>query len=113
MVFGDQLVEIIKDERKSFLMYFVWLVVVVVISIAFLAFSLTQDWFQSQLGPTLSSAFLLLLSKPPFSEMMKRKERIKTLETLKNLAMVTPAGSPEAQEIEKLIIKVFRDMLKK
>jgi hypothetical protein len=45
--------------------------------------------------------------------MMKRRERIKSLEKLKNMALVAPAGSPEASEVEKLIIRVFKDMIKK
>jgi hypothetical protein len=113
MFFTDQLDDVIRSERKAFRSYFSWLVIVLVVSILFVVISALQEWFTSQLGPTLSSAFLLLLSKPPFYEMMKRRERIKSLEKLKNMALVAPAGSPEASEVEKLIIRVFKDMIKK
>lgn len=113
MFFSDQLEDIIKSERRAFYSYLVWLLLIFIISILFIVISASKEWFNNQLGSTLSSAFLLLLSKPPFSEMMKRRERIKTLGSLQRMATLAPEGSDEAGEVQKLILKVFKDMLKK
>ena len=111
MFFINQINDMIGEEKRAFKLYLIWLLVILFISIAFIIVSWIQNWLSS-LGPTLSSAFLLLLSKPPFTEMMKRKDKIKTLKSLQRMAELTTPESKERVEIEKLVLKTFRQMLK-
>ncbi len=98
MFFTDQITELIEDERKAYRSYLLWLVLILLVGSIFIALSLVQNWL-NDLGPTLSSGFLLLLSKPPFTEMMKRREKIKTLKSLQKMALL---AGPDSKESTKL-----------
>ena len=111
MFFTAQIDEIITDERKAYRSYLIWLISILTIGVLFIATLIYNKWY-TDLGPTLSSLFILFLSKPPFTEMLKRKEKIKTLNSLKRMALITDPESREAAEIEKLVISLFKNLLK-
>ena len=109
--FINQIDELINAERKAYYLYLTWFALILTVGILFLFVSWLQEWLNS-LGPSLSSAFLLLLSKPSFSEMMKRRERIRVLKSLERMVQITTPESKEREEVEKLVFKTFKNMLK-
>jgi hypothetical protein len=101
--------QLILNERSSIRWYLVWFVGIVLIGVALLVLNLTKGWLGS-VGPTIGNAFVLLLAKPPLSELMKRKDRIGTLKMLKiSISQVDP-NSPEAKRIKDIVWKTIEKM---
>lgn len=101
--------QLILNERCAIRWYLLWFVGIVLIGVALLAVNLTKGWLGS-VGPTIGNTFVLLLAKPPLSELMKRKDRIGTLKVLKlSVSQVDPA-SPEATRVKDIVWKTIEKM---
>jgi hypothetical protein len=101
--------QLILNERSSIRWYLFWFMGIVILGIALLALTLTLGWLKS-VGPPVGTAFVLLLAKPPLSELLKRKDRIGTLKMLKiSISQVDP-NSPEAKRIKDIVWKTIEKM---
>ena len=101
--------QLILNERSAIRWHLFWFVGIVLIGVALLAVNLTMGWLKS-VGPAIGNAFVLLLAKPPLSELMKRKDRIGTLKVLKlSISQVDPE-SPEAKRVKDIVWKTIEKM---
>ncbi len=101
--------QLILNERSAIRWYLVWFVGIVLIGVALLAVNLTKGWLTS-VGPSIGNAFVLLLAKPPLSELMKRKDRIGTLNVLKLSVLQVDPESPEATRVKDIVWKTIEKM---
>ena len=101
--------QLILNEKSSVRWYLFWFVGIILIGVALLAVTLAMGWLKS-VGPPVGTAFVLLLAKPPLSELLKRKDRIGTLKMLKiSISQVDP-DSPEAKRIKDIVWKSIEKM---
>jgi hypothetical protein len=101
--------QIILNERSAIRWYLFWFVGIVLIGVALLVVNLTIGWLKS-VGPSIGSAFVLLLAKPPLSELLKRKDRIGTLRMLKVSVSQVDPESPEAERMKDIVWKTIEKM---
>ena len=105
----DNIDQLILNERRSIQWYLFWFVGIVLLGVALLAVNLTMGWIKN-VGPNVGTAFVLLLAKPPLSELLKRRDRIGALKMLKiSISQVEP-GSPEAKRMKDIIWKTIERM---
>lgn len=101
--------QLIAGERSSIRWYLFWFVGIVLLGVVLLAVNLIMGWLK-EVGPTVGTAFVLLLAKPPLSELMKRKDRIGTLKMLKiSISQVDP-NNPEAKRMKDIVWKTVEKM---
>jgi hypothetical protein len=101
--------QLILNERSSIRWYLFWFVGIIILGVVLLVLTLTMGWLKS-VGPAIGTAFVLLLAKPPLSELLKRRDRVATLKMLKlSLSQVDP-DSPESKRMKDIIWKTVEKM---
>jgi hypothetical protein len=101
--------QLILSERNSIRWYLFWFVGIVLLGTVLIAVNLALGWI-GQIGPNVGTAFVLLLAKPPLSELLKRKDRIGALRMLKISISQADPGSPEAERMKNIVWKSIEKM---
>jgi hypothetical protein len=100
---------LIVSEKRAIQWYLFWFVGTILIGVALLAVNLTMGWIK-EVAPNVGCAFVLLLSKPPLSELLKRRDRKGTFEMLKvSISQVDP-DSAEAKRMKDIVWKTIEKM---
>lgn len=101
---------LIHNDKRAIHWYFGWFASIVFIGVSLIIVSLSTGWIK-EIGIAIGSAFVLLLAKPPLSEVLKRRDRVTALNALKTaIAQVSP-DSPEASRVEALVWEMLKKML--
>ena len=98
--------QLILNEKSSIRWYLFWFVGIVLLGVVLLAVNLTMGWLK-EVGPAVGTAFVLLLAKPPLSELLKRRDRIGTLKMLKITISQVDPESPEAERMKDIVWKTI------
>ena len=101
--------QLILSQRRAIQWYLFWFIGIVLLGAALLVVNLTMGWIK-EVAPNVGCAFVLLLAKPPLSELLKRRDRKGTLEMLKvSISQVDP-DSPEAKRMKDIVWKTIERM---
>lgn len=110
MVSASNIDRLIFNEKKAIWWYLAWFGAVVFIGLGLIVVNLQLGWIK-EVGPAIGSAFVLLLAKPPFSEVLKRRDRLTALHTLRaSLSQLSP-GDPVGGRIDTAIWGMLQKML--
>lgn len=110
MISAAYLDKLILNEKRAIFWYLIWFLFVVFIGILLIIVNLATGWIR-EVGPNIGSAFVLLLAKPPLSEVLKRRDRLTALHTLKTSISKVSPDSPELSQIENIFWKMLQKML--
>jgi hypothetical protein len=110
MVGAGHIDRLITNERNAISWYLAWFGIVVSIGIGLILVNLRFGWIK-EVGPSIGSAFILLLAKPPLSEVLKRRDRLAALHTLRaSLSQQTPEDAL-AGKIDAAVWGMLQKML--
>lgn len=101
--------QLILNERSAIRWYVAWFVGIVLLGVGLVAVILIKEW-TGDIGAKVGAGFVLLLAKPPLSELLKRRDRVGTLRMLKlSISQVDP-DSPEAKRMKDIVWKTLEKM---
>jgi membrane protein implicated in regulation of membrane protease activity len=101
---------LIQHEIGAVKWYLIWFVSALGIGVALIvAYMLAL--LEEKIGLAIGSALFLLFSKPPLSEMLKRRDRIGALKALRTRATSLTPGDPDEMKIKETLEKLVQKML--
>ncbi len=101
---------LILNEKKAIQWYLCWFVSIVLIGVSLIIVNLATGWIK-EVGPSVGSAFVLLLAKPPLTELLRRRDRVTALKTLRAFMAQVAPDSDDAKGIEDMFGKMLLNML--
>lgn len=110
MIGERDLDNLIQNERRAVAWFLAWFILVVLVGVVIIVVNLMLGLLK-ELGPALGSGFVLMLAKPPLSEVLKRRDRIAALQTLRHLASIAEPESEELARIEEIVMSMFKKAL--
>ncbi len=99
---------LILNEKRAISWHLAWFLSVILMGGLLIVVNVSFGWIK-EVGPNIGTAFILLLAKPPLSEVLKRRDRLTALDTLK--VSLSQMGSDEAGGVETLLRGMLQKML--
>ena len=100
--------QLIVNDRCAIRWYLVWFVGTVLLGVALLVLVIIK--WPPNMPQTIGSTFVLLLAKPPLSEVLKRRDRVGTFRALKVCISQVDPDSPEAKRMKDIVWKTLEKM---
>jgi hypothetical protein len=100
---------LVLNETKAIRWYVVWFMSTVSIGLMLIIMSLTMSWMVG-IGTTIGGTFVLLLAKPPLTEVLRRRDRISALNTMKISLSQTTLENGEASRVDNIFWSMLQKM---
>jgi hypothetical protein len=101
---------LIQHEIGAIKWYLIWFVLALGIGVVLIV-AYMLSLIEEKIGLGVGSVLFLLFSKPPLSEMLKRRDRIGALRALRTRATSLTPGDPDEMKIKETLEKVIQKML--
>jgi len=101
---------LIQHEVGAIKWYLIWFVLALGIGVALIV-SYMLSLIEEKIGLGIGSILFLLFSKPPLSEMLKRRDRIGALKALRTRLISLTPGDPDEMKISEALEKLVQKML--
>ena len=101
---------LIHSEKRAIALYVGWFASAVAIGVGLIFLNFILGWIKG-VGPTIGSAFVLMLAKPPLSEVLKRRDRVTALNTVRVWILQAGPDTPEAIHVDAIVWGMLQKML--